>query len=363
MSADFSILRYAQCWEDADVLLDALAIEAGDTCVSIASAGDNTLSMLTCDPARVIAVDLNPTQLAALRLRLVAYRELEHGELLQLLGSRPATASHRSKLYARCRPALDAAARAYWDARGDAIAHGVGDAGKFEGYFRLFRRWCLPLVHGPRAVEALLTPRGDAERAAWYARHWDHWRWRALFSVFFSRTLMGALGRDPAMFAYVQGSVADRIRARTDHALRDLDPSENPYVHWILRGTHGHALPHALRAANFATIRSRLDRIEIREASLGTVLDELGPHGARRFNLSDIFEYLSVEETDTLLRRITEITTRGARLVYWNMLAPRERPASLADRLRSHTELARQLHARDRAFFYSRLVIEERTEA
>ncbi len=43
-NADFSQIRYAQCWEDADVLLDALDVQAGDTCLSIASAGDNSLS-------------------------------------------------------------------------------------------------------------------------------------------------------------------------------------------------------------------------------------------------------------------------------------------------------------------------------
>ena len=46
--ADFtSVLRYAQCWEDADVLLAGLDVQPGDTCISIASAGDNSLSLLS----------------------------------------------------------------------------------------------------------------------------------------------------------------------------------------------------------------------------------------------------------------------------------------------------------------------------
>src|SRR6516162_2632861 len=45
--ADFSSIRYAQCWEDADVLIEALDIHPGDTCVSVASGGDNTLALLT----------------------------------------------------------------------------------------------------------------------------------------------------------------------------------------------------------------------------------------------------------------------------------------------------------------------------
>ena len=57
---DHSTLRYAQCWEDADILLEALDIQPGDTCLSIASGGDNTLAMLGKGPERVIAIDLNP---------------------------------------------------------------------------------------------------------------------------------------------------------------------------------------------------------------------------------------------------------------------------------------------------------------
>lgn len=42
MKADFSFLRYAQCWEDADVLLEALDVGPDSVCLSIASAGENS---------------------------------------------------------------------------------------------------------------------------------------------------------------------------------------------------------------------------------------------------------------------------------------------------------------------------------
>src|SRR5690242_10124519 len=95
--ADFSQIRYAQCWEDADVLIEGLALAPGAECLSIASAGDNTLALLTRDPRRVVAVDLNAAQLACLELRVAAYRELEHWELLELLGVRPC--ADRARLY------------------------------------------------------------------------------------------------------------------------------------------------------------------------------------------------------------------------------------------------------------------------
>src|SRR3954463_14843218 len=84
-NADFSTIRYAQCWEDADVLLEGLDVKPGDVCLSIASAGDNTLALLTRQPEQVIAVDLSLAQLACLELRVAAYRELDHQELLELI--------------------------------------------------------------------------------------------------------------------------------------------------------------------------------------------------------------------------------------------------------------------------------------
>ena len=87
-SADFTRIRYAQVWEDADILLAALSIQPTDTVVSIASAGDNALALLGAGAARVVALDLNPAQLACLELRVAAYRTLSHAELLCLMGSR-----------------------------------------------------------------------------------------------------------------------------------------------------------------------------------------------------------------------------------------------------------------------------------
>ena len=55
--ADFEKIRYAQCWEDADVLLGGLNIQQGDVCISIASAGDNSLAMLSKNPGKVVALD------------------------------------------------------------------------------------------------------------------------------------------------------------------------------------------------------------------------------------------------------------------------------------------------------------------
>jgi S-adenosylmethionine-diacylglycerol 3-amino-3-carboxypropyl transferase len=357
--ADFSAIRYAQCWEDADILVEALAPRPGHTLVSICSAGDNTLALLTGRPSRVVAVDLSAAQIACLELRVAAYRALSHPELLQLVGSRPC--GDRRALYRRCRSQLSTEAQAFWDAHGDEIDAGIGGAGKFERYFALFRQRVLPLVHSRSDVERLLTGAPTPEaRERFYQEVWNTWRWRGMFQVFFSRLVMGRLGRDPEFFAHVEGSVAARILSRTHHALTVLNPAENPYIHWILRGTHGDALPMALRAEHFDTIRDHLDRLTWQQSDVAAALDVLGDGQVHGANLSDIFEYMSVEETRRQLERLCRALAPGGRLAYWNMLAPRRRPQDMAGQLHSLDELATRLFAADKAFFYSAFVVEER---
>lgn len=105
-AAIYPRIRYAQCWEDADILLEALAVQPGDVCLSIASGGENSLSLLSQSPAKVIAVDCNPSQLAILELKAAAFRNLSHAELLRFLGSHPATPSERREFYTYCAPDL-----------------------------------------------------------------------------------------------------------------------------------------------------------------------------------------------------------------------------------------------------------------
>src|SRR5512146_192007 len=258
--ADGHGLRYAQCWEDADVLLEALDIRPGHVCLSIASGGDDTLAMLSRSPERVIAVDRNPAQIACLELKVAAYRLLEYEEVRELVGSLPS--GRRDQLYRRLRPSLSDDTCRFWDACPDAIAMGIGEAGRFEGYLRLFRSRVLPLIHSRERVAQLLLRGSRAAREAFYDAAWDTWRWRLMFCTFFSRLVMGRLGRDPDCFRYVHGGVARHLFARTRHALTVLDPADNPYVQWILLGRHASALPCALQRDRFAVIRANLDRLE-----------------------------------------------------------------------------------------------------
>lgn len=350
-------IRYSQCWEDADILLEALAPKTGSTCVSICSAGDNTLSLLSTDPDCVIAIDSNPSQLHCLKLRVAAYRTLSHGEMLAFLGIRPSEIRH--ELYLRCRPFLPWKTAQFWDAHSDFITRGFATIGKFERYFSLFRNRILPLAHSAKDIAELLRPKSAEERIRFYKVRWNNWRWRILFNLFFSRAVMGRIGREKSFFRYAEGSISKQIKTRTEYALTELDPSQNPYLHFILTGTYGDSLPHALREENFKKIRANLDRLTFIEGTLQTFLSNHPNMRANAWNLSDVFEYLPVESCSKIYADIADSSHPGARLAYWNMAVPRSRPDSLKDRIVPLHDLSAPLHGRDRAFFYRNFIVEE----
>ena len=85
MAVDFNFIRYANCWEDANLLLDVLDIEK-KTGLSVLSGGDNTLAMLIKNPKKIVAFDINKTQIHLFNLKKAGFKNLDYDELIDLLG-------------------------------------------------------------------------------------------------------------------------------------------------------------------------------------------------------------------------------------------------------------------------------------
>lgn len=354
--AAFDFVRYANCWEDADILVAALRPRPGQRVLSVASAGDNTLALLA-EGAEVVAADLSVAQLACLELRCAAFRQLSYGELLMFLGVQEA--DDRLTTYALLQTYLSPASRTFWDTHPQHVAGGIIHAGKFEAYFRTFRARVLPLIHSRKQVDRLLEPKDAAARVLFWNNTWDSWRWRLLFRVFFSRFLMGRLGRDPEFFRYVEGSVSDRIMQRARYALTVLPTDSNPYLEYIAMGNFSSALPRYLRREHFEAIRSGLDRLILFHGPIEQAAHAHAAAGFDAFNLSDIFEYVNYNASCALYGELLNVANPGARLAYWNTLVPRSRPTEYAGRVKPLSELSAELFARDMAFFYCHFEVDE----
>lgn len=354
VSLDF--IRYGNCWEDADILCEALRPGPGKRVLSICSAGDNALALLA-EGAHVVAADLNATQLACLELRCAAFRTLDHARVLSFLGV--TEDKERLRTYDQLSRLLTPASRQFWDTQPQLVSNGIIQAGKLESYFRMFRQRVLPLIHSCRTVAELLRAKSREDRLRFWNRRWNNYRWRLLFRVFFSRFAMGRLGRDPEFFRYVEGSVSDRILQRTEYAFTELPTDQNPYLAFLATGNFQNSLPRYLRPENHERIRSGLHRLSWAQGPIEEVGARLAEDGFDAMNLSDIFEYLSPATSLQLYTRLLELARPKARIAYWNTLVARSCPSELSHRVHSLEAYAGQLFGRDKAFFYNAFHVDE----
>lgn len=355
--AKFDLIRYAQVWEDADLLIAALKLSKNDIVLSIASAGDNAFALLAQNPSKVYAIDLNATQIACCELRKAMYRQLSYREHL-IFGGVVDGDMDRAAIFKTLD--LSPSVRDYWIHNTALIEKGFMTCGKFERYFALFRKIVLPLVHTRREVARLLEPKSTEDRKIFYDKIWNNFRWKVMFRIFFSRFVMGQLGRDKEFFKFVEGSVADRILSRTKHALSVLDTTENPYLHYILNGKYTSVFPYALREENYGKIKNNLDKIEFFTTSIERFTSEFDGK-INAFNLSDIFEYMTQDSMDRLYEDMLKKSATGARFAYWNMLAPRKCSDVLSKKygIKTDEKQNSEYLLADKAFFYIRFYLDK----
>lgn len=352
-------IRYSNCWEDASVLLQALNPKKGGVYFSIASAGDNTLAILSQEPSLVLAADISPAQIACLELRKAAFASFTWEKVLEFLGIN----RHPDRIasYKRIRNLLSKDSRYFWDRNHSLIRIGIIHVGRVERYFRLLRRWGLPLLLSKRARRDLLKEKNSAERTDFYRKNVNSWRWKIFLNTLFSRHVMRHLdlGREPRFYESVHTDIADYVIGRAEYVMTALPTHDNPYLEYIVRGNFKKALPFYLLKENFDRIRDNLDKLEIFQGSLTQALRSSGTPRFDAFNLSDIFEYMTNEQHRAALELIIGRSKKSARLVYWINLKNREPSPFFNDRLIPLEDIAQALYLKSSAFFYRSLVIRE----
>jgi S-adenosylmethionine-diacylglycerol 3-amino-3-carboxypropyl transferase len=352
---NFNILRYANCWEDADVLLAGLAAQEGSKILSIGSAGDNSFSLLLTNPKLVVATDINRVQLHLIELKKVCIENLTRDETLCFLGFRPS--STRLQYFHLLKGLLSDAAKTYWEANTELIEAGIIYGGKFEKYLRLFVKVILPCIHSTKTVEALLSTKTGSDQEQFYNRRWNSWRWQLLFRIFFSRVLMGKLGRDPEFLKQVQGSVSGFIYNKAAKHLKRADAQKNHILRYCLTGNFGAMLPHYLQEENYDKIKSNIGNLRLKE---GFAEDAISEYGTFQYmNLSNIFEYMDEAQFRMVAETLLTGMTSGGRMAYWNLMVARSVSSLFPTKSEYLKDVSEELTGRDRGFFYKKFIVDQ----
>ena len=349
-------IHYSQCWEDTDLLLNALRVNERDRILSITSGGCNTLALASVFPRSIDAVDVSKAQYHLLELKICMLKSLDHEQVMELMGV--FSSDYRIDLYNTVRALLSNDSQIFWDKNKELIKTGIAHSGKFEKYLRYFSRYLLPLAHGKRHIEELLKPKSREEQEYFYQFVWNNLNWRLLFQVFFSEPVMKKAGRSREMFYHANiRNVSAHYLSKTKEAFTKPTVFNNPYLEYILKGNYEDQYPYILQPHNFLRIKEQLHRINNNNCDLLDYLKRAKDNYFTKMNLSDVFEPLTLEKTHHIFEEIVRVCKAGARIIFWNNLVPRNIPDHLSEKFHKESELEAELHASEKVFFYETLNI------
>ena len=332
----FKGLVYPQIWEDPEVDMEALQIAPDNHVVAIASGGCNILSYLTANPARVTALDLNPTHVALNKLKLTAAANLPSwNEFYRFFG----VANEEANIadYDRWLAAhLDEKSRDYWEHR----RFGMGER-RIGIFARNFYRHgllgrCIGFGHfvaraygvNPRD---LLRARSLEEQKNYFAtalaplfdRRLIRWLLARQFSLF-------GLGIPPAQYEALagagNGNMAAVVYERLERLSCGFKLNEN-YFAWQAFGRgYSHdeqgPLPPYLRRDNFETIKTRASRVEVFNRSFTEYLEAQEDASRDRYILLDAQDWMNDAQLNTLWKEITRTAKSGARVIFRTAAKP-----------------------------------------
>lgn len=352
----FDFIRYANCWEDANILLEGLAPHENAKILSIGSAGDNSFSLLMNNPAMVVAVDINKTQLFLIELKKVLIQNFDYQEVICFLGFQKS--EKRIEIFNQLKEKLQPETYAYWEQNISQIESGVINEGKFERYFQKFSHYVLPLIHSKKTVEKLLAKKTEAEQISFYHQYWNTWRWRLLFKIFFSKYVMGKYGRDPEFLRQVKVNVGDFIFQKAENHLMSEQAQQNFILRYNLTGKFGNLLPHYLQPQHFEKIKQNIDKLQIVEGFAEAAILKFGKFDY--MNLSNIFEYMDTDLFQKTAHSLVEGLHTEGRLAYWNLMVVRQISKILPNKILNLEDLSKQLTKKDNGFFYGSFNVDEK---
>ncbi len=310
----FDFIRYANCWEDANLLLKTLDID-GKTGLSVLSGGDNTLAMLLRNPKKITAFDINKKQIYLFNLKRAGIRNYSYDDFISLLGVYDTRKSY--DLFLSLKGKMDEESFNYFVDHPEFFKKGILNIGKFEGYFQLFKKRVVPLFATKKNVDKLVSFRDIDEQKRFYEEKINNRRLNLIFNAFFGFRVMGKFGRDKSFYEHVEDKKksGQKFREHFDYGITHVPNYDNPYMNYILTNKfEERCLPLYLRKENYEIIKKRIDRIEVLNTDL------MGVNDIFDFcNLSDIFEYMDDETFKKNRDKLHELTRESEKIVYYNM--------------------------------------------
>ena len=351
-----SKLVFSHNWEDPESDQAALKINKGDSVFAITSGACNVLGFLLSDPEIIYSVDINKAQSHMLELKIAAIRALDFEEFIAFAGLRKH--ENRAKLYDKIKPFLNGEAQKFWATQNKILKEGFFMNGKYERFIRLAAKF-INLLQGKRKVRQLLADKSKEDQESFFDNVWNNRRFHYIFKIIFNKRMLARRGLVADYFHFDDGSksFAESFYNRSKKAFRDIPVKDNYFLSLYLIGKYrnAHEVPAYLKKENYEIIKSRVRRIKIRTAGAQDWLDTMPDESINCFALSNICELMSEKDTHRLFCSVSRTGRINARIIFRNLMIPREVPDNLKGTIVKDEMLSKKIQFQDRSFVYGKV--------
>lgn len=350
------VYNFGLSQEDERTEARALDLGPADRVLSITSAGEMPLSLLSMGVSRVVAVDIDPAQVCLARLKLAAACTLSRSEAVRLLGYRPATPEDRMRWLDVVSVELPVGEQAFWALHRARLGEGAIWAGRFERYLRRITRAAVPLL-GRARVEGIFACASVAEQAAYFDAELDLPALRTLLRVMFNRKVYAHRGMDPRSLQYRTAAdepLGVQFFRQFRDALTRTPARENHLMQLVLLGgtLSDDCVPAYLSPAGVERLRANADGVEFRLVDVLEYLRQC-PEGAfGKAHLSNLRDWMDQARFEATLTLVNDKIARPGRVVWRYLHRDRPVPACLAGTVVVDAAWGAELQRDDRFPFY-----------
>ena len=307
------MVRYAQSWEDPNLLWEVWQQTCPDHIHMVASGGDHALEMLQKGLSVVHAYDTEANQLQHIQAKM---ETLHHAKRDQLFGYRNASGSN-----------------------------GLLHNGKLEGYLRIFSQRILPWMISGRHRQGLAQQTSPTDQVNYLHQHWASWMWRTSIAFLFSPKNVDKNARHQGLVnTDGRQKLSPTYYASFERILGQTRLSANPYLDYLLYGRHAHSSLPYLEDPSFTP----KGRLHLHQEALQPALEALKPD-KRFIHASDILESYTEPQIPLFFQAVDQACMSGSLLVFWDHRYTTPVPATFQQQW-----TALDIHTPDRVPFYHR---------
>jgi S-adenosylmethionine:diacylglycerol 3-amino-3-carboxypropyl transferase len=349
---DFGVAQDDPCSE-----IRALKPVPGDSILCIASAGEVPLELLVNSDASILidAVDIDYHQLYLSNLKLQAALTLENWDAARFLGFLPADQKNRIKWFELFESSLPKSEANFWKENFEIFKKGPIHLGRYETYIARFAPLGRRLLGGRKTLQGLFECKGIEEQKTYFDEKFRTDLLKKLFRVIFHPRIYKNRGITEQGLQHMGSK---NIGNTFYNKFRDFCTSTPVRKNWILqfvffdRVIFKESLPSYLSQTGRTRLKEEYRRLRLIKKPYTEILQERESGYYNKFALSNVSDWLSVDEFTELLHLIAGKSGENAAGLIRYIYTAEVRDPELKEILGFNQARGEELLKQDRFPFY-----------